>query len=752
MAEPAPSDNEVERTPDGGVIVDLGGPVQPTLSYDDDDPNLVPAFLTTPDGQAALKEIANTVCKRFDADYEASADYRRRFADDMRLFFGDLPPKEFPFQNSANAHVPILLENAIRLAFRFESEIFGDWTNFMGTVPLGPMDQDAASALSLHGNWQFREKITDFQREQSRGLLFFVIGGDVSAHSYWDPIRRLNVHEVLTPDEFVTPYAYKTTRPDYSDLPHYTKVLRRHPHELRQMADYWVGVEDVIKLKLPSYDGEPEDALRKARAEVEGIETPSITDGAPYKILHHEGWFELPGQNEQRWCQVIVDHGTKTVMALSVHEEVPWQEKLRYQRQTQDMEAFRGAMSQRAQAIQEVQAHQAAVNALASQGHMGTQQHAMAQQALGAAASMVPPEPPRPPWMRTPFQQPEDMRKEPVYMFSHGVCVEPLTGNLGTSFGKILADLNRAGDTFMSQFVDAATLANTKSLITTENVELDSPLEIAPGKVNKAGGVPPGQLEGNVMPLEFGPANEQLLEGLTLVREWGQASASSPEVLSGEPGKSGETARGIAARIEQAVTQISVAARHYTWFLKQIIKNNARLNAVYLDDEEWFQVLNHQTGQNEFRSVGRKMYERDYGVSLTADLKFSSQAQRVQEADELVQLPAALPPLQSNLAFQFYALVKALEARGRTDVIPYLGQQAPPIPPMYGMPSIQAPAPPPGMAGPPGPHGPPPPGARPPSTEPSGGGPSPQAQGPAPAAPVPARPQAPPSPPSGGPA
>ncbi len=164
MAEPA-TESDVERTPDGGVIVDLGEPTAPTLAYDDEDPNLVPAFLGTEEGRAALKEIANTVCRRFDADYEASADYRNRFADDMRLFFGDLPAKEFPFQNSANAHVPILLENVIRLAFRFESEIFGDWTSFMGTLPLGPADQEAAAALSLHGNWQFREKITDFQRE-----------------------------------------------------------------------------------------------------------------------------------------------------------------------------------------------------------------------------------------------------------------------------------------------------------------------------------------------------------------------------------------------------------------------------------------------------------------------------------------------------------------------------------------------------------------------------------------------------------
>jgi hypothetical protein len=314
-----------------------------------------------------------------------------------------------------------------------------------------------------------------------------------------------------------------------------------------------------------------------------------------------------------------------------------------------------------------------------------------------------------------PLEQPQPVRRDPVYMFAHGKCVEPLLGNLGLGFGDILADLNRAVNTVTSQFIDQQTLANTKTFITTESVEFDSPLELIPGKLNKVTGVPPGQLEQNLMPLDFGDPNPALV---TMAEQWkqdGRAAAQAPAVLGGASGKSGETAHGLEARIEQATKQISVAARHFTIFLKQVLRNNAKLNSIYLDDAEIATVVSEKTGMPQTVQITKDLYRRDYRIEISADLRFASQAQRVAEADELVGLVGSMPPLQGNLAYQYYTLVKSLQARGRTDVIPYLGKP-PPVPAVFGMPSIPppmptnapgAPAPPPEMppGQPPGPSG-----------------------------------------------
>jgi hypothetical protein len=698
------------------MLVDIGDGFdleEEALDFDDDDPNLCEVFMATEEGKKALKKISDRVITDFDTDFEASRQYRERMADDLRLFMGDLPPKTFPFQNSANAHVPMMMENTIRLAFRLEDEIWGDGTNVFGVLPVGPGDEEIAQNLALHGNWQIREKITDFHRQFSRAVMLFCIAGDFAWHSYWDPVRRLNCHETLTPDEFITPYAFTTTRPDYSDLPHYTKIFRKYRHELQQMRDIWYDVDKVLDGKPPSFDDDPDESMREARAQVEGIEAEMESTAAPYKLLWYEGWLELPGRDRDHWCQVILDYRSKCVLQLTVHEETNWQDRIRFERQTAELQGFQQGMAMHTTAKDAAMQHAAQIQgtlqddgsnlqAIGEAGAVGPealahgagilqQKAQMGQAHVAQMAAQVPPAPIPPPWLKDPENpnaQPEAPQKDPIYMFSHGVCVEPLTGNLGLSFGRIQADLNRAVDTVTSQFIDSATIANTSSFVTTDIVEFDSPLEIAPGKINKLQGVPPGQLEQNFMQLKFADPNPALMG---LVDKWigyAQTSGQAPDVLGGAAGKSGETAHGLEARIEQATKPISVAARHFCIAFRQVLANNARLNAIYLPDDEMISLVSQKTGEQQQVPVSRDMYKRDYRVTISSDLRFASQAQRIAEADELVQLPGAVPALQQDLAYQYYTTVKALQARGRADVIPMLGGP-PPIPTMFGEQQIQ---------------------------------------------------------------
>lgn len=710
------------RNEDGSLDVPLGegeAPVPKLPVYHEDDPNLVPAFLASEEGRDALRDIADQVKRDFDSDFESSAKFRKRVAEDFALLVGDLKPKRWPWKDAANAHVPSMLENTSRITARLESEFAGDWSNVFGVLPTGPDDEEVAQILSLHGNWQIREKLPDFRRQVSRAIMLFFVVGDVTCHSYWDPELRQNRHEMLSPDEFVVPYTQTTTMPDYGDLPHYTKVLFRYRHQLEAMKGIWSDVENVLDGRAPSFDEEPETVIRDEREKQEGIEKPDEGE-APYKLLWHETWLKLPGQDRQRWCLVILDYGSDAILNLSIHEETNWEEKARAERQDAELQMFRAAQQARAMAVAGVQ-----------QMHADLQVHPIppeampaAQQAIAQAEAQVPPDPMPPLWMQNPedpMERPSPARRDRILMFSHGVCIEPITGNLGVSLGRVQADLNRAEDTALSQFTDAATLANVKSFLTSKNVELPANTEVSPGSFIPVEGVMAGGLTDAIMPLEFGPANPQLLELVNLFYQYGQSSAQSPGVLSGEAGKSGETYRGIQTRIEQATKQLSVPGRHFCDFMRQVFLNNAKLNATYLDNEELFFVLDHARGQYKELVAGKALYQRGYRVSITADMRFSSQAQRIAEADEMLQLPRMFPPLQSNLGFQYTALVRALRARDRTDLIQYLGAP-PPKTEVFGIP-------PPGMMPPPSPGGPP--GGPPPN---QGGG----NQGPPPGGPQPA--------------
>ena len=120
--------------------------------------------------------------------------------------------------------------------------------------------------------------------------------------------------------------------------------------------------------------------------------------------------------------------------------------------------------------------------------------------------------------------------------------------------------------------------------------------------------------------------------------------------------------------------------------------------------------------------VGRWMWEQNYHVEIQSDLRFTSRAQRIQEADEIVSL-GKHPVLAGNMQYQIVAVRKALEARGRKDMAQLVVPPAPP--PMMGPPgapggppSAAGPGPSQGTAGPPQQQGGPPMG--PPSAGPTG--------------------------------
>lgn len=721
--DPALDENVgVDETDDPGdtVMVDDGlgeAPVDDTFVYDEDSLNLCEDFDAHPEGQEAVKKLGRKIVDEFDSDWESCANWRQQNADDWRLFCGDLPPKSGDFAWSANVHVPIMLENLTRVWFRMMGELFDDWSNVFGVSSLGPQDDDQAALLSLHGNWQIRNQIKDFPRQMFVGTLAYLNVGDVTFHSFYDEETKSNRHEYLSPDQFCIPYSAKAMMPDYSDVPHLTKILLWQRHQIESMRGSWFDVDAILKKgDDPSYDEDPETPLADTVAETMGVEKPADDVGAPRKILWYEGWADLPNQSKQRYIQAIVDYRTAHVLRLTIHEEAPWQEKAKYKRQLDELAKFRADQANHQAALQNQDLAVSQVGQATAQGSVGPEQALQALQTIQQQA----PQPPVPPaWMQNPddpAETPEQPDKAPIYLFTHGVCIEPGAGSLGLGYGRMQADFNRAANTLASQSVDSNTLSNCKTFIAAGDTEWQAgTFKLQPGAINKISGMTSEQLKDCLIPFAFADGNPQLMQMVEKISEWAQSSIQGPDVLSGESGKSGETARGISARIEQATKQLSVVARKLVMeALTRILKNNAYLNSIHLPEDELFEMEANliPMGMTPPFKVSRDMYARNYQIEIRADLRFATQAQRVGEADDALQLIMKNPMTANNPALVYAATVACLVARGKRELIPMLGQR-PPTPMMPFGPPPAPPMAPPGM-------GPPPSGMVPPGGHPNG--------------------------------
>lgn len=685
--DPGYVDDDPEALPEGPAE-------EPPLVVDVNSKNLIPALESTDEGKKFLKTLLQETHDEFMQAWDKNAAYREKVAEAWRVLFCDLPPKSKPFEHCANAAIPLALQNIVRLTNKMTTEVFGDWSEPFNFIPTNPQGEAVAPIITQHSNWQVRCKMPGFKRQMKRAILIFAVAGDVACHSYYDPVTRRNVHDVLTCDDYVTPYAHVSVNPDFSDLPWIARRFPYYKHRLKQMGKRagWVNVDKVISYDAPEYTNtQAETTLRDTVAEHLG-EDPFGQKKGEYEVIQYEGWMELPGHPEELYCQLIFDLCSKVPLKLSVHMKVPYDERARYELQTQELQQFQQSAAQYQQATQQ---KEMMVESLVAQAQSLPQDSpdvgGIVQQAQMAQAQPLPPPPVPPSWMADGKMEPEPPRQEPIYMFAHGVCLEPILGNLGIGLGRIDGQLNIAANTVWSMFLDASALGNGKTFITASNVDFQGPFRIGPGVINKAKNIMPSDLANGIMPLDFGAANPQLIEAADRFMQFGEQAANTPDIMSGAEGKSGETARGVQARIEQTNAMIKVPTMAFGEFAVQVMRNNAKLNAVFCSEEEIFYINGYnedlQLQGSQLVRMARSMYDQEFAVELVSDLQFRTRSQRVSEADEVTQLPNAMPEMAWNYAFKYHAIKQSLIARGMHKIArTLLGPPPPPPQNTFGLP------------------------------------------------------------------
>jgi len=638
------------------------------FTYDINAVNLVTEFQKHPDGKMEIKKIVESAREDFHDAWEKSEGYRKRVSDLWKIVYCDLPPKNAPFQHCANTAIPSALTNLTRLTNKVYRELFGDLHHVVTFSPVSSDEQPVADLVTKHTNWQIRNKLPGFKRQQHRGLFSFFGAGEVTFHSYYDTQTKQNVHNMLTCDDFVVPYTHVSTSVDFSDVPWLAKRMPFFKHQLSRMKQAWENVDKLLKHEpMKSGEGELDPKLRQT---VGTFFKEDKDDSRPceYVIIHYEGWMKLPNEEEYRYCQLIFDYESSIPLKFSLHEEEDPLDRQRFDYQMGQLEQYQMEVQQYNQVLEQKLETQ---QTLADTAVELPQNSSMVGDLVATAQQVEDefPEPSRPippSWMLTDDMEPDPVITKPIHMFSHAVCLEPMTGNHGVGLGLIYTQLNKSTNQVFNQFSDAATLANGGSYITAGNLGMTK-MKIGPGEINVAKNVHASDLKNSIVPLSFGGANPQLIDLFSILMSQAESAGHTPALMSGEPGKSGETARGLQSRVEQMNSMIGVPAEKYGDLFVQLMKNNAKLNSMFLDESEVFYVSDNKIDPSSARQqyeIARQAYDNVYMIELRSDLQFKSRADKVSEADELVQMPNAVGLLQMNPHFMTFAVRRALEARG----------------------------------------------------------------------------------------
>jgi len=620
------------------------------------------------------KTLPEKVIRDFNEDLEARREWLNKIREMWKLWLGALEPKKEPWANCANMHVPILVTRTLRLVSRIWSEIFKQGQPIFTVVASSAISEERAQILTKHENWQLLRDITDFPKQIFRALLWFIVSGDTVTDSYYDGILCKNRHEHLTPDEFVYPYARRSSAPDMSDVPRKTRVLFPYKRDLRAMVKGGFYDADAIEKVIANdgtHDNDIDQLVRDMVDKFHGLDRSENVSDAPYTLLEYHGWVSLPGQEADMPVRVVVDPRTATVVGLFSRYYDDPEDRQRFDRETSEYQQYVSSTKQYVEILSKEQE----VLAVLQQPDVPPEE----AQAIANQIQMERPMPPvKPDWMQNFGQDgmplpPAPCKQKVLERFTHGVCIENPEGSHGLGIGLLLMPHQMAANIMMNQHIDSATLANSTGAIMHEGLQIDPGIKtIDPNTIIRVRGIPIDSTDKGFIPLQHPPANVQLLEGVRMQQEEADNVSSAPDVLSGVK-EGDETFRGQATRVEQAVKQLSVYASNFLMVLNQIARNNARLNFMFLPDQKLVEVMDPNTFLSEPLRVGRDLYRDDYQVRFTADLSFTSRAAKVAEADDaLGLLMKGVPPQLAGLIFKpqiFPAAVRrCFQARGLHDL------------------------------------------------------------------------------------
>ena len=247
------------------------------------------------------------------------------------------------------------------------------------------------------------------------------------------------------------------------------------------------------------------------------------------------------------------------------------------------------------------------------------------------------------------------------YFTKYGFIPAPDGSFYDLGFGTLLEPINEAVNSTINQMLDAGALANAGGGLIGAGVKMKSGvIQQRPGEWKKVDAVG-GALRDGVFPWPSEGPSPVLFQLLGLLIEAGREVASIKDVLMGDTQGKVQTATTTMALIEQGMKVYTSLYKRIHRALKKEFKKLFRLNRLYLQDQQYFTVMDSP------EAVARQDYdEKGYDVCPVSDPTVVTDMQRLAKAEFLMQFVA--DPLFDGMAIR-KRMLEAAQIDGIDDLM-----------------------------------------------------------------------------------
>ena len=269
--------------------------------------------------------------------------------------------------------------------------------------------------------------------------------------------------------------------------------------------------------------------------------------------------------------------------------------------------------------------------------------------------------------------------------FTEYIFIPNPEGSYGLGFGTLISGLNESANSILNEIIDAGALANLQGGFFLEGYGLkgkDFKFERGVYKgVKLQVGV--NDIRKLIYDFDFKGPSQSLFAVLGLLFEYSKLVSSVSETMTGQLPASDTPATTVLALIEEGRKVFSAIHKRAHRSFKKELKKNYRLNSIYLDEREYFQVLgetNMPTG--EILQAGRADFVDTYDVIPVSDPIITSRSEKVAKAQAIVQDVRTNPLTAGNQEANYIATKRYYEALEIPNVEELLKNPEPPdLPP-----------------------------------------------------------------------
>lgn len=234
------------------------------------------------------------------------------------------------------------------------------------------------------------------------------------------------------------------------------------------------------------------------------------------------------------------------------------------------------------------------------------------------------------------------------YFTKYGFIPNP-EGFYDLGLGILLTNLNESANTIINEVIDAGQLANLQGgFISKKSGLKKGNLTFQMGEYKEVD-IYAEDLSKSIMHLDFKGPNQTLYAVLGLIYEYSKLVSSVSETMTGQLPASDTPYSSVIAVLEEGRKVFSTIHKRIHRSFKKELKKIYRLNSIYLDEIEYFNVLgSNGIPTSEQDTVGRSDFISSIDVIPVSDPMIISRAEKIMRAQQIYQLIVQNPLTAQN--------------------------------------------------------------------------------------------------------